>query len=112
MSSMFPKIQACNYSVCAHWHTEKSGAWDNFGHFIIHKVNLLNSKSQVFFFSYKHVRTKEDVVLIDPFLTCFFISHVDYTKIKVNTTATKYLHFLSECIKLHNVTCAMFLAPQ
>ena len=36
-------------------------------------------------------KTEEDTILMDLFLTCIFICHVNYIKIKANNTAKKLL---------------------
>ena len=54
-------------------------------------------------------KTEEDTILMDLFLPCIFICHVNYIKIKANNTAKKYL----ENNRQNNVTaCPIFWAPQ
>ena len=55
-------------------------------------------------------KTEEDTILMDLFLACIFICHVNYIKIKANNTAKKYLE---NNVTKHNVTaCPIFWAPQ
>ena len=54
-------------------------------------------------------KTEEDTILMDLFLACIFICHVNYIK-KANNTAKKYLE---NNMAKHNVTaCLIFWAPQ
>ena len=53
-------------------------------------------------------KTEEDTILMDLFLACIFICHVNYIKIKANNTAMKYLE---NNMTKHNVTaCPIFWA--
>ena len=54
--------------------------------------------------------TEEDSILLDLFLACIFICHVNYIKIKANNMAKKYLkHNMTK----HNITaCPIFWALQ
>ena len=55
-------------------------------------------------------KTEEDTILMDLFLICIFICHVNYIKIKANNTAKKNLE---NNMTKHNVTaCPIFWAPQ
>ena len=46
-------------------------------------------------------KTEEDTILMDLFLACIFICHVNYIKIKANNMAKKYLE---NNMTKHNVT--------
>ena len=51
-------------------------------------------------------KTEEDTILMDLFLACTFICHVNYIKIKANNAAMKYLE---NNMTKHNVTaCLIF----
>ena len=55
-------------------------------------------------------KTEEDTILLNNFLACIFICHVNYIKIKASNMARKYVE--SNMTK-HNVTaCPIFWAPQ
>ena len=55
-------------------------------------------------------KTEEDTILMDLFLACIFICHVNYTKIKTNNTAKKYLEH--NMTKQNITACPIFWPPQ
>ena len=55
-------------------------------------------------------KTEEDTILMDLFLTCIFICHVNYIKIKANNTANKSLG--NNMTKQNVTACQIFWAPR
>ena len=55
-------------------------------------------------------KTEEDTILMNLFLVCIFICHLNYIKIMGNNTTKKHLE---NNMRKHNITaCPIFLAPQ
>ena len=50
-------------------------------------------------------KTEEDTILMDLFLACIFICHVNYIKIKTNNMAKKYLE---SSMTKHNITACQY----
>ena len=58
-------------------------------------------------------KTEEDTILMDLFLPCIFICHVNYIKIKANNTAKKYLenNMTKQCNSMPDILPDKVWAP-